>query len=55
MELVAWGFRNPFGLAVAPDGRLFVTDNGLVVRGSRPVWGSPDVLWEIKMNNGTDG
>jgi glucose/arabinose dehydrogenase len=48
VELVAWGFRNPFGLAVAPDGRLFVTDNGLDERGSRPVWGSPDVLWEIK-------
>ena len=48
VELVAWGFRNPFGLAVAPDGRLFVTDNGLDERGSRPVWGSPDVLWELK-------
>ena len=47
-ELVAWGFRNPFGLALAPDGRLFVTENGYDERGSRPVWGTGDVLWEVK-------
>ncbi|MBD0375224.1 MAG: glucose dehydrogenase, partial [Flavisolibacter sp.] len=27
VELVAWGLRNPFGLAIAPDGRLFITEN----------------------------
>lgn len=47
-ELVSWGFRNPFGLALSPDGRLFVTENGFDSRGSRPVWGAGDVLWEIK-------
>ena len=47
VELVAWGMRNPFGLAFAPDGRLFVTDNGYDVRGSRPVFGSGDWLWEV--------
>jgi glucose/arabinose dehydrogenase len=47
-ELVAWGFRNPFGLAVSPAGKLFVTENGYDDRGSRPVWGAGDVLWEIK-------
>lgn len=46
-ELVAWGFRNPFGLAFAPDGALYVTDNGYDDRGSRPVWGTPDVLWRV--------
>lgn len=46
-ELVAWGLRNPFGLAFSPEGRLFVTENGFDVRGSRPVWGGPDVLWKI--------
>jgi glucose/arabinose dehydrogenase len=50
VELVAWGLRNPFGLAAAPDGRLFVTENGYDGRGSRPVWGSGDVLWEIKQD-----
>ncbi len=47
-EVVAWGLRNPFGLAFANDGKLFVTENGYDDRGSRPVWGSGDVLWEIK-------
>ncbi|HYG67893.1 MAG TPA: PQQ-dependent sugar dehydrogenase, partial [Anaeromyxobacteraceae bacterium] len=48
VELVAWGLRNPFGLAFDPRGRLFATENGYDVRGSRPVWGAPDVLWEIR-------
>lgn len=47
-ELVAWGFRNPFGLAFSPDGRLFVTDNSYDDRGSRPVWGAGDLLWEVR-------
>lgn len=47
-ELVAWGFRNPFGLAFAPDGQLYLTENGYDQRGSRPVFGSPDVLWAVK-------
>ena len=28
LRIVARGLRNPFGLLVAPDGRLFVSDNG---------------------------
>lgn len=47
LELVAWGFRNPFGLAFAPDGQLYVTDNGYDDRGSRPVWGTADHLWRV--------
>jgi glucose/arabinose dehydrogenase len=47
LELVAWGLRNPFGLAVHPDGRLFVTDNSYDWRGSRPVFGAGDLLWAI--------
>ena len=46
-ELVAWGFRNPFGLAVH-EGKLLVSDNGYDDRGSRPVWGTGDILWEVK-------
>jgi glucose/arabinose dehydrogenase len=49
-EVVAWGFRNPFGLAIAPDGKLFVTENAYDERGSRPVWGAGDILWEVKQN-----
>lgn len=48
-ELVAWGFRNPFGLAVY-EGRMFVVENGFDERGSRPVWGTGDLLWEVKQN-----
>ena len=47
-ELVAWGLRNPYGLAFSPDGKLYVTENGYDDRGSRPVWGTPDVVWEIR-------
>ena len=48
LQLVAWGFRNPFGLAFAPDGTLFVTENSYDDRGSRPVWGTADVLWRVQ-------
>jgi glucose/arabinose dehydrogenase len=48
VELVAWGFRNPFGLAFAPDGQLYATDNGYDVRGSRPVFGAADWLWRVE-------
>jgi glucose/arabinose dehydrogenase len=47
-ELVAWGFRNPFGLAFSPEGNLFVTDNSYDIRGSRPVYGAGDILWQVK-------
>ncbi|GEO03609.1 hypothetical protein AAE02nite_12730 [Adhaeribacter aerolatus] len=48
LELVAWGFRNPFGMAFGPGNTLFVTDNGYDTRGSRPIYGSGDYLWAIK-------
>jgi glucose/arabinose dehydrogenase len=50
MELLDWGFRNPFGLAFAPanhpvlKGALLVSNNGMDTRGSRPVTNSPDEL-----------
>ncbi len=47
-ELVAWGFRNPYGLAFNNAGELYVTDNGYDVRGSRPVWGTGDYLWKVE-------
>ena len=47
VEVVAWGLRNPFGLSFGPNGKLFVTENSFDDRGSRPVWGTGDVLWEI--------
>ncbi|HEX8038233.1 MAG TPA: glucose dehydrogenase [Chryseosolibacter sp.] len=47
-EMVAWGLRNPFGLAIAPDGKIYTTENAFDDRGSRPVWGAGDVLWEVE-------
>ena len=47
-ELVASGFRNPFGLAFSPDGQLYVTDNSYDERGSRPIWGTGDMLIAVK-------
>jgi glucose/arabinose dehydrogenase len=48
IELVAWGLRNPFGMAFSPDGQLFITENSYDDRGSRPVWGTGDLLWRIE-------
>ncbi|NUP13709.1 MAG: glucose dehydrogenase [Polyangiaceae bacterium] len=48
VELVASGFRNPFGLRFAPNGRLYVTDNGYDDRGSRPIFGNADWLWLVE-------
>jgi glucose/arabinose dehydrogenase len=47
LELVAWGLRNPFGLAFGPDGNLYTSDNGYDQRGSRPIYGSADFLWQV--------
>jgi glucose/arabinose dehydrogenase len=48
VELYAWGFRNPFGLAFDQEGNLYATDNGYDDRGSRPVWGTGDLLWKVE-------
>jgi len=48
VEMVSWGLRNPYGLALSADGKLFTTENAADDRGSRPVWGAGDVLWEIE-------
>lgn len=48
LEMVAWGVRNAFGLGFLPDGRLLATDQAPDDRGSRPIAGAPDLLWEIK-------
>lgn len=47
IELVAWGFRNPFGLAFGADNALYVTDNGFDERGSRKPFGTGDLLFRV--------
>ncbi len=48
LEVVAWGLRNPYGLAFEPGtGRLFALDQGADARGSRPAE-APDALFEVR-------
>lgn len=47
-QLVAWGFRNPFGLAFSPAGELYATENAYDDRGSRPVFGTGEMLWKVR-------
>lgn len=48
LEVVAWGLRNPYGLAFAPDGRLFATEHGMDNRSQRHVVGDFDDLYLIE-------
>lgn len=48
LEVVAWGLRNPYGLAFAPDGRLYATEHGMDDRGGRYIVGDPDDFYEIR-------
>jgi glucose/arabinose dehydrogenase len=48
LEVVAWGLRNPYGLAFTQDGRLFATEHGMDERGSRYVVDDPDDFYEIQ-------
>lgn len=47
LELVAWGLRNPYGLAFHPDGRLFATEHGVDERSHRYIVDDPDDFYEI--------
>ncbi len=48
LEVVAWGFRNPYGMALAPNNEMYITNNSYDVRGSRPVWGTGDLLYKLE-------
>jgi glucose/arabinose dehydrogenase len=48
LEVVASGLRNPYGLAFAPDGRLYATEHGMDNRGHRHVVGDFDDLYLIE-------
>ncbi|HVS02782.1 MAG TPA: hypothetical protein VMT16_08440 [Thermoanaerobaculia bacterium] len=47
-ELVAWGFRNPVALALAPDGDVLVGMHGADIRGTRPVRDDPDAIYRLR-------
>jgi glucose/arabinose dehydrogenase len=48
LSVVAWGLRNPYGIALHPDGRLFVTEHGSDERSARQIIGDLDDLYEIR-------
>jgi glucose/arabinose dehydrogenase len=48
LEIVAWGLRNPYGLAFAPDGQLYATEHGMDDRGGRYIVGDPDDFYAIR-------
>lgn len=51
LQLVAWGFRNPYGLAFNNIGNLYITNNGYDERGSRPLWGTGDYLFKVEQDS----
>jgi glucose/arabinose dehydrogenase len=48
LEVVAWGLRNPYGLAFHPDGRLFATEHGIDERGGRYIVDDNDDFYDIR-------
>jgi hypothetical protein len=48
LEVVAWGLRNPYGLAFRDDGQLFATEHGMDERGARYIVDDPDDFYEIR-------
>jgi glucose/arabinose dehydrogenase len=48
MELLAWGLRNPYGMAFSEDGELYVSDNNMEEKGERAVAEDQDRIWHIK-------
>ncbi len=47
-ELLAWGIRNPYGLALNEANELYVSDNDFEEKGNRAVGEDPDRIWHLK-------
>jgi glucose/arabinose dehydrogenase len=55
VKVIAWGLRNPYGLAMTADGtNLLVTNNGADERGSRPIANDSDKVYKIPLSNSSD-
>lgn len=48
LQVVAWGMRNPFGVAVDTSGQLWTTYHGADERGSRNIANDPDYLVKVQ-------
>lgn len=49
-ELVAWGFRNPVGLAAGADGAIYIGAQGADIRGPRPVRDDADAVYRLRQD-----
>jgi len=47
LHVEAWGVRHPAGLIVNEFGRVYFTDQGMELRGTRPIMDDPDVLFRL--------
>lgn len=47
-ELLAWGLRNPYGLAINEQGELYASDNDLEEKGDRAIAEDPEAIWHIR-------
>ena len=55
LKVIAWGLRNPYGIAFTEDGKkLLVTNNGADERGSRPIANDTDKVFSIDLTNKTN-
>lgn len=55
VKVVAWGLRNPYGVAFSPDNKtLLITMNGADVRGSRPIANDTDKIYTIDITNSSN-
>ena len=56
IRLTGWGFRNPYGMVIAPrdvpgvGGELVLTNNDVDVRGQRPLANGADDVWPFEAN-----
>jgi glucose/arabinose dehydrogenase len=48
VELLAWGIRNPFGMAMNEQGELYISDNDYEEKTERAVGADPDRIWHVK-------
>lgn len=46
-DTFAWGIRNPVGIVILPDTRVFASVQGMEDRGSRPIANGKDYLYEL--------
>jgi glucose/arabinose dehydrogenase len=52
LKVVAWGLRNPYGVAITTDNKkLIVASNGADDRGSRPIASDADKVYSLDISN----